>query len=568
MNLLLKNLFFFLLIIIFSAGSEFSYSQNKKTGSEEIKNEKALRYFIEGKTLELQNDYIGAIENYRSALKLDKSPGIYYSLSYVYYKLNKFNEALTEIKKALDLNPNSESYLELAANIYISQKDFKNAAESYEKILTVDSTYTYGLYSLARLYQELSMPAKAIIVYEKITNKIGYDFDVLRKMYEIYNSYKDYPKSIEVLENLLVLDPYNNDIKKLLATHYLSNNQPGESKRMFEELLLLNPDDKDIQTELVKIYFKENNTELAFEKFGKMLGKDSLGYYEKVQIGELYFNMMQQDQPSAEIASNIFTFLNKEYPNEWIPYYYLGAIDIITKKDNNYRENFLKALQFADTSRDVYTNIGFSFFSQGDIADALNILNEGLLKYPDDFRMNYIKALTLQRDNKEAESVEYFEKALLANPNEITVLSALGLIYDNQGKYSKSEDIYERALKIDPQNALILNNYAYNLSERGVNLEKALAMSKISIDKEPFNASYLDTIGWIYFKMKNYKQAKKFIEMSLEINPNSAVVMEHLGDIYFGMEDYSNAKKYWNSSLNLNPGNAGLQDKIINLKSI
>ena len=56
--------------------------------------------------------------------------------------------------------------------------------------------------------------------------------------------------------------------------------------------------------------------------------------------------------------------------------------------------------------------------------------------------------------------------------------------------------------------------------------------------------------------------------MSLKINPNSAVVMEHLGDIYFGMEDYANAKKYWNSSLDLNPGNAGLQDKIINLKSI
>jgi tetratricopeptide (TPR) repeat protein len=568
MNLSSKNHLFFLLILVFLAGTNVTFSQSGKDYSDEVKSDKALKFFIEGKTLELQNDYIGAIENYRAALKIDKSPGIYYSLSYVYYKLNKFNEALTEIKKALALNPNSESYLELAANIYISQKDFKNAADSYEKILTVDSTYTYGLYSLARLYQEMSMPAKAIIVYEKITNRIGFDFDVLRKMYEIYYSYKDYPKSVEVLENLLVLDPYNNDIKKLLATLYLSNNQPDDSKRMFEELLILNPDDKDIQTELVKIYFKENNTELAFEKFGKMLGKDTLGYYEKVQIGELYFNMMQQDEPSAEIASNIFSYLNKEYPEEWIPYYYIGAIDIITKKNNNYRENFLKAIQFADTSRDVYTNIGFSFFSQGDIADALSILNEGLAKYPDDFRMNYIKALTLQRDNRESESVEYFEKALLANPNEIQVLSALGLIYDNQGKYEKSEEIYERALKIDPQNALVLNNYAYNLSERGVKLDKALAMSKISLEIEPDNASYLDTIGWIYFKMKNYKQAKKFIEMSLKINPNSAVVMEHLGDIYFGMEDYANAKKFWNSSLDLNPGNAGLQDKIINLKSI
>ncbi len=571
MNLSSKNLYFSLLILLvvcFLSGANTSFSQSGKDNSNEIKSEKALKFFIEGKTFELQNDFISAIESYRAALKLDKSSGIYYALSNVYYKLGKFNEALTEIKNALRLKPESENYLELSANIYISQKDFKNAANAYEKILSTDTNYTFGLYSLARLYQELNMPAKAIVIYEKITNKIGYDFDVLRKMYEIYYSYKDYPKSIEVLENLLVLDPYNNEIKKLLATLYFSNDQIENSKKMYEELFILNPEDKDIQSELVKIYFRENNSEMAFEKFGKMIGKDSLGFYEKVQIGELYFNMIQQDPPSAEIAKSIFYNLSNQYPEEWIPYYYLGAISILTKSGDNYKENFLKAIQYADTSRDVYTNIGFSLFQEGDVNDALNILAQGLSKYPDDFRMNYINGLTLQRAGRESESIEYFEKALIANPGEISILSTLGLIYDNQGNYSKSAEIYEKALSIDPQNALVLNNYAYNLSERGVNLDKALAMSKLSLEKDPENASYLDTIGWIYFKMKNYKQAKKNIEKSLSINPNSAVVMEHLGDIYFGMEDYQNAKKYWNQSLNLNPGNAGLQEKITNLKSI
>lgn len=97
---------------------------------------------------------------------------------------------------------------------------------------------------------------------------------------------------------------------------------------------------------------------------------------------------------------------------------------------------------------------------------------------------------------------------------------------------------------------------------RGVELDKALEMSKISIEKDPGNASYLDTIGWIYFKLKKYKLAKENIEKSLSVNPNSAVVLEHLGDIYNAMKDYPGALRYWKMSLEKNPNNSTLKEKI------
>ncbi len=569
----LKSFTAILLILIFYSDNSLFSQIKKETGKSAdeqsaIKNEKALSYFIEGKTLELKNDYIGAIENFRTALKYDKSPGIYYALSKIYFKLSKYDEALSELNNSLKTNPENQNYLESLADIYIGKKDFSKAISTYEKIISLDSSYTFGLYSLARLYQEMKMPAKAIVIYEKITNKIGYDFDVLNKMYEIYYGYKDLPKSIEVLESILKLDPYNTSIKKLLSSLYLRNNQFDKTKVLYEQILNLNPQDKDVQTELVKIYFKENDSRKAFEKFSKMLGKDSLGFWEKVQIGELYYNMISQDSSSAEISKNIFENLNVDYPDHWIPYYYLGALTILDKSGNNYRDYFNSALQKADTSREIFVNIGYSYFLQNDINDALEIIDAGLNKFPEDYRLNYFKGLSLQKVNKEPESIKYFEKAVLLNPADISILSTLALAYDNQGEYSKSADTYEKALNIDPQNPLILNNYAYNLSERGVDLEKALRMSEMSIEKEPQNSSYLDTYGWIFFKMKNYKQAKKYIEKSLEINGNNAVVLEHLGDVYHSMKDVTNAKKYWNLSLNINPGNSILKEKIEKLKSI
>lgn len=556
-----KYRLFSALILLF-AFSNSSFSQKEFIKNDVTTNDKALYFFIEGKTQELKSNYIGAIENYRTALTFDKAPGIYHALAEIYFKLYKPDEALIEITKALSLKPDDQNYLETLADIYIEKKNFKKAIDTYEQIIKLDTNYTFGLYSLARLYQEMKMPQQAIVIYEKITNKIGYDFDVLNKMYDIYIGYKDYDKASEVLEALMKLDPYNVSIRKILASLYTKSNRSEDARRVYEELYVLNPEDKEIQTELVKIYFKNNENEKAFENFSKMLGKDSLGYWEKVQVGELYYNLIAQDESAKDIAKNIFTNLSNEYPDTWIPYYYLGAIDLLNQETSAYKEKFEKAIQFADTSREVYINIGFAYFQQGDAEDAEKVADKGLVNFPDDFRLNYIKGLSLQRLNRENEAMVFFDKTIELNPNDAGILSTVALAYDNQGNFSKSTEIYEKALKIDPQNALILNNYAYNLSERGENLDKALSMAKIAVEKEPNNSSYLDTIGWIYFKLKNYKLAKKNIEKSLSVNPNSAVVLEHLGDVYNAMKDSVNALKYWKLSLEKNPDNKTLSNKI------
>ncbi|HRA99381.1 MAG TPA: tetratricopeptide repeat protein [Ignavibacteria bacterium] len=560
-NINLKYILLFCILTFLNTSESDLFSQSQKRGSVSD-NDKAMFYFVEAKTLELKSDYIGAVENYRNALEFDKSPGIYYSLALVYFKMNKIDESLTEIKKALNLKPNDQDFIEISANLYIVKKQFVKAIAAYEQIISLDSNYTYGLYSLARLYQETNMPANALAVYEKITAKIGYDFDVLNKMYEIYIANKDYANASDVLESMLKIDPFNANIKKILANLYLNNKDYDKARVIYENILSLDHTEKEVQNELVKIYFKLNENDKAFENFSKVLGKDSLNFLEKVQVGELYFNLISQDESAKDISKNIFIGIKSEYPDEWIPYYYLGVFDLLDKNESAYKEYFETALEMADTARDVFINIGFSLYQEGLTDEAMPVIDQGLSKFPDDFRLNFIKGLALQGTGRESESVPYYEAALDANPADINTLSSLALIYDNQKRFDKSVETYENALKIDPYNALILNNYAYNLSERDVELEKALYMSKIAVEKEPGNASYLDTIGWIYFKMKKYKKAEEFIGKSLDVNPASAVVLEHMGDVYSKLKDSNKAVKYWKMSLEINPSNETLKDKI------
>jgi tetratricopeptide (TPR) repeat protein len=553
------NITIIYLLFAFSVNNLFAQDSIKSTNT---RNNDAVSYFVEGKTADLKGDYVSAIQSYRNALIYDKSPGIFYAISVSYYNLGKFQDALIEINNALKQVPDEIDYLDQKAKIYFTMDKLDKASEVYENILKLDSNYTFALFALARIYQELKQPSKAIVIYEQITDRLGFDYEVLKRMYDIYYNFREYDKCIEVLQYALKLDPYNAAYLQQLATLYAKQNRDEDAKKIFEELYMLSPGDRSIQTELVKIYFKNNETKRGFEEFEKISGKTSLSYEEKLQIGELYYALISQDASAIEIAKNIFIYLNNEYPEKWQPYFYLGEFNLNEKDNNSAETNFKKAYEYSDTSLNAYIQVGYAYITVGKLDIAETILQKGIEKYDYDFRLFYFYGIAMQRTGGEEKAIEYFEKALNLSPNEMSVLSTLAMAYHSKKRYRESEEIYEKALKIEPENILILNNYAYNLCERGVNLQKALSMSKKTIEKEPENPSYLDTYGWIYYMLGKYDTAKIYVEKAVTINGSSAVLLEHLGDIYFAMKDETNAKKYWLKSLELSPNNENMKEKL------
>ncbi len=107
----------------------------------------------------------------------------------------------------------------------------------------------------------------------------------------------------------------------------------------------------------------------------------------------------------------------------------------------------------------------------------------------------------------------------------------------------------------------MLNNYAYHLSEIGEKLNDAKEMSKKTIEKEPDNASYLDTYGWILFKLKDYKNAVIYVDKAIKLGKNETL-LEHLGDIYEAMGEVVKALKAWNEALAINPDNDAIKQKV------
>jgi len=76
------------------------------------------------------------------------------------------------------------------------------------------------------------------------------------------------------------------------------------------------------------------------------------------------------------------------------------------------------------------------------------------------------------------------------------------------------------------------------------------------------NAAYLDTMGWIHFKLEHVEIALKYIERSVELDPTNSVVLEHLGDILETMNRIDEARATYEKALELDVTNERLRTKI------
>jgi tetratricopeptide (TPR) repeat protein len=93
-----------------------------------------------------------------------------------------------------------------------------------------------------------------------------------------------------------------------------------------------------------------------------------------------------------------------------------------------------------------------------------------------------------------------------------------------------------------------LNNYAYYLSLRKENLEKAEKLAKKTNELSPNNRNYMDTYAWVLFQQKKYIDAEYLLETATKMGPPKADILEHYGDVLFKLNKVDAAVDQWNKA--------------------
>jgi tetratricopeptide (TPR) repeat protein len=283
--------------------------------------------------------------------------------------------------------------------------------------------------------------------------------------------------------------------------------------------------------------------------------------------------MIRQIQTDTTIKSELIELGNtlvKVHPNEAKAFAMNGDILAIQEKKQGALSNYVQSISLDNSHYKIWQQIIF-------LASELN-QNDTVIKYaekavevfPTQPLFYYYAGSAFHYKKNYAKAIEQFStgRKMTINNTDLVVqfLAQLGDSYNAIKNHPKSDSSYEEALILDPENVHVLNNYSYYLSLRKEKLDKAKKMCEKMLQKSPNEAAYLDTYGWVLYQLKEYENAKKYIEKAL-LKTNDATIIEHYGDILFQIGDKTNAIIQWQKAKK-GEGYSDLLDKKIESKQL
>jgi tetratricopeptide (TPR) repeat protein len=177
-----------------------------------------------------------------------------------------------------------------------------------------------------------------------------------------------------------------------------------------------------------------------------------------------------------------------------------------------------------------------------------------------------LAAEVCQRAQSFERSVPYLEQLVADGHDELETLFWLGAAYERIGREREAEGQFRRFLDRQPDSAPALNYLGYMWADNGENLDEALEMVQRAVALEPDNGAYVDSLGWTYFRLGSYEEARTHLERASGLVGEDAVVLEHLGDVYSALGRPVEAAEQYRRALALKGENAAqVEEKLLQL---
>jgi tetratricopeptide (TPR) repeat protein len=531
-----------------SGQSSKKKKKNKKTEQTYADNSAV---FIDANNQKMLGNYDEAAKLYEKCLEINPNDDAsLYELSRINLRENNTEIALAQIKRATEIDPYNTYYLVLYANVLQAFEKYSEAAEVYEQLIELNPLNLDYYNKLAVSYLFEGKPMDAVKVYDDLEEKIGITEEFSMKKQSIYLQEKKVDKAVIEIEKLIDQYPSESKYYAILAEMCLSNGLNEKAEEAYSKIAEIDPDNPYIHISLADYYRKNGNEEKAFEELKIGFTNPNLDIDSKIQILINYYTVTEIYEELKDQAFELSEILVETHPDDPKAYSMYGDFLYQDKQLEASREAFRKVISLDSSKYLVWEQL---LFVDSELNDMDAMLKESLQTielFPEQ-PLPYLFAGGAYSQKKEwEECVEVLNKGLyfVVNniPMEAQFYAYLGDAYNQLGDDAKSDEAYDNVLKLDPDNDYVLNNYAYYLSLRNENLEKAAEMAKRATELKPNSPANQDTYGWVLYKMGNYTEAEIWIGKSIENEEEaSGVLLEHYGDVLWQLGDTEGAYTYW-----------------------
>lgn len=523
--------------------------------------------FLEANSEKLLGKLDKAKELFLECLVLDpQDAASMYELARIERLNNNTDQAIEWARKAVDQDPTNVWYLKLLSELYQEDMQFDKSIEVSEQLVELHPESLEYLYELALSHLLVGNYRKSIEVYNDIEIIIGVTEEISIQKQKIWMRLDESEKAIEEIEALCDAWPSETRYKSILAELYLSNSMEDKALQTYLEISEQDPNNAYIQISLSDFYRKRGDTEKSFEHLKRGFSNPYLDIDTKVQILLAYYTVNEYYDEQKDDATELASILAETHPDNPKAYSIQADLYYQNEEWEQARESLRKVVELDPSNYIVWEQLLFTESFLSDFEAMREESRQTIELFPQQPLPYLFAAVAGYQFEDHEQMIKDLETGIRYVVRNDLLLAEfynyLGDAYHQVGQDEKAFEAYDACLKINPDNSIVLNNYAYYLSLKGVELERAKKMARKANELDPGNASNQDTYGWVLYMLGEYEEALEWIGKSItNHNTDNAEVLEHYGDTLYQLGRTQEALEYWKRALSAGEGGSELLKK-------
>jgi len=511
------------------------------------------------------------------------------------------DQAISPLNQAWKLSKHDPTIGERLAQAYYATRDVARADLIAGLVLESDPSSMSMLHMKARLCLARGDTRGAILFLERARDSNRGSIETERMLATLYAENGDNDQAIEALERCIRLEP---DIPDLHVAHgelLLAAGRDEEAEAAFKRALEMDPSDAAAVENLVNLYQSQQRKSEALAVLEAYVASPDATPAARLRLAQAY-----ADAGRGDDAIRLLETARKQGEASDEADLLLGRIYFEEKRYADAKRIFLALYKKQNTSPELARILGDLSLKTNDVTAARTYFDRAIALGPDDYR-SYLALFFAQsaRFNKDGaritmaprdaaglltkatanapradvdaqfslgmaySSIDSLEEARMhlaraseLEPERQDVLFNLASTYEKLNRYEDAERVLADLYELAPDDPAVCNFYGYLLALMKKDLDRAERLVKHALEKEPENAYYVDSLGWVYFQRGDYARAVTELERAVKLVAEDPVMLEHLGDAYTELSRYKDALAVYQHSSRLQESNSKLREKI------
>lgn len=447
-----KLLFWCLLILPIAGFAQVDFNKTPDDGLGDTSEDKFQQLFFEGLKQKGIENYDKAAIAFQKCLDMDNTKSVlYFELGKSYNQLKNFGAAEDALKKAVDMEPSNEWYLDALCQVYLQQGNQKQALKTIEQLVKYHPQYREDL---AAMYVQTKNYKDALKLLDNLDEEFGFTPDRDRLRNEVYAATGQKKEQIKNLQERVEDNPQDEENYLKLIYRYSENNNREMAFTTAKKLLEVHPESEVVHLALYKFYLEENDTEKAVASMKIVLTSAKINPKSKLMVLSDFVKFVETHPEYEEELVQATTIISSNDSPETfteLAQYYL-------KKGNKERaaRYFEEGLKLDPNNFLALKNMLLLYIDLKEFDKVKQKSEAALNKYPAQSVLYLIHGVSLNALNKGKEAVETLETGLDYiiddSKMEADFYKQLSIAYTLMNNTSKAKTFMDKAKQLESPN--------------------------------------------------------------------------------------------------------------------